>query len=80
MIDDRHVSSVVDVRTLRGPKIFLALVAARIRYSLCAAKHARQKTPERFDVTTATAENQHSQQTSEWFFTLLVLLFAESTL
>ncbi|XP_050339414.1 uncharacterized protein LOC126765720 [Bactrocera neohumeralis] len=76
MIEGRHVSSILNVRALRGPNIDSDhyLVAAKIRTCLCAAKNARQQTQGRFDV-----EKLQSQQTAERFSTRLALLLSEST-
>ncbi|XP_054085666.1 LINE-1 retrotransposable element ORF2 protein isoform X1 [Zeugodacus cucurbitae] len=76
VIDGRHVSCVLDVRTLRGPNIDSDhyLVAAKIRTRLCAAKNARQQTQGRFDV-----EKLQSQQTATKYSTRLALLLSEST-
>ncbi|XP_054086336.1 craniofacial development protein 2 isoform X1 [Zeugodacus cucurbitae] len=76
VIDGRHVSCVLDVRTLRGPNIDSDhyLVAAKILTRLCAAKNARQQTQGRLDV-----EKLQSQQTATKYSTRLALLLSEST-
>ncbi|XP_062123260.1 craniofacial development protein 2-like [Drosophila sulfurigaster albostrigata] len=67
VIDGRHASSVMDVRTFRGVNIDSDhyLVAAKIRMRLCRAKNVRPITQRKLDVTrlrsqrTATAYSTH---------------------
>ncbi|XP_054082617.1 uncharacterized protein LOC128920129 [Zeugodacus cucurbitae] len=74
--DGRHVTCVLDVRTLREPNIDSDqyLVAAKIRTPLCVAKNVRQQTQGRFDV-----EKLQSEQTATKYSTRLALLLSEST-
>ncbi|XP_067625268.1 craniofacial development protein 2-like [Eurosta solidaginis] len=76
VIGGRHVSRVLDVRTIRGPNIDLDhyLVAAKILTRLCAAKTKEQKTQGKLDV-----ERLQSQRSANDFATRLSHLLSEST-
>ncbi|XP_060665604.1 craniofacial development protein 2-like [Drosophila nasuta] len=76
VIDGRHASSVMDVRTFRGVNIDSDhyLVAAKIRMRLCRAKNVRPITQRKLDVTrlrsqrTATAYSTHLSDSGVIFF------------
>ncbi|XP_067625202.1 craniofacial development protein 2-like [Eurosta solidaginis] len=74
VIDGGHVSSVLDVRTIRGPNIDSDhyLVAAKIRTCLNAAKTKEQKTHGKLDIG-----KLQSQQTANDFATRLSHLLSE---
>jgi len=75
VIDGRHASSILDVRTLRGANIDSDhyLVAAKVRTRLCTSNHMRKPTQRRLDV-----QKLRSQQTAESFSTRLSELLRDT--
>ena len=76
VIDGRHASSVLDVRTIRGANIDSDhfLVAAKVRMRLSVANNVRNATQRKLDV-----EKLQSQRTADTFAARLSHLLSQST-